>query len=185
MKITVRGKGIDVTDALKQYVEKKLGSMEKFFDETEVDAQARLRVESGEHIAELTIRYHSFYVRAEERSDDMYASIDAAADRLQKQYLKHKEKMDKKHRNGGGLRGAVAANAASAVDSEPIEEETAREDLITRRKSFSWKPMSEEEALMQMDLLGHNFFVFTNDQTERVNVVYARNDGTYGIIEPE
>ncbi len=176
MKITVRGKGTEVTDALRQYVEKKLSSMEKFFDDSEVDVQARLRVESGQHIAELTVHYHSFYVRAEERSDDMYASIDAAAHTLEKQYLKHKEKMDKKHR--AGLKDVVASAVSPVVDE-------FEEDLISKRKSFSWKPMSEEEALMQMDLLGHNFFVFTNDRTELVNVVYARKDGSYGIIEPE
>ena len=175
MRITVRGKGTEVTDALKQYVEKKLLSMEKYFD-SDAEVQARLRVESGQHIAELTAHYHSYYLRAEERSTDMYASIDAAADILESQYLKLKDKLDRKHRASGLKAAAVAA--------EP-EPESAAGNLIIKRKSFFWKPMNEEEAVMQMDLLGHNFFVFTNDRTELVNVVYARKDGSYGIIEPE
>lgn len=176
MKVLVRTKGTEVTDPLRVYAEKKLQSMDKYFED-DADGAVLLRVESGVHIAELTVHYHSYFLRAEQRSDDMYLSIDRSLDNLEKQYLKHKEKLDRKNRN----RGVKKVNLeAFKQDSEPVEEPG-----IIRRKSFQLKPMTEEEAVMQMDMLGHTFFVFTNAANGNVNVIYARKDGQYGIIESE
>lgn len=176
MKVLVRTKGTEVTDPLRNYAESKLQTMDKYFDD-DAEGSVLLRVESGIHIAELNVHYHSFFLRAEQRSDDMYLSIDRALESLEKQYLKHKEKLDHKHRS----RGVKKVNMeVFQKDSEPIEEPG-----IIRRKSFQLKPMSEEEAVMQMDMLGHTFFVFTNAASGNVNVIYARKDGQYGIIESE
>ncbi len=177
MKVLVRTKGTEVTDPLRDYAENKLQSMEKYFDE-ETEGNVLLRVESGVHIAELTVHFHSYYLRAEQRSEDMYLSIDKALENLERQYLKHKDKLDRKHR----ARGVKKVNQDTfQVDSEPIVEDEG----IIRRKSFQLKPMTEEEAIMQMDMLGHTFFVFTNAANGNVNVIYSRNDGRYGIIESE
>lgn len=176
MRVMVRTKGTEVTDPLREYAESKLQSLDKYFDK-EAEGSVMLRVESGVHIAEMTVHVHSYFLRAEQRSDDMYLSIDRALDSLEKQYLRHKEKLDRKHRG----RGIKKVNKeVFREEAEPAEEQT-----IIRRKAFQLKPMTEEEAMMQMDMLGHSFFVFTNAETDQVNVLYARKDGQYGLIESE
>lgn len=175
MKSTVRAKGTEVTDALRIYVEKKLENLEKYFDDAE--ATVMLRLESGVHIAEVTIRFHSYTLRAEHRTGDMYASIDVAFENLERQYLRHKTKLDKKHKS----RGVKEVNKQEF--DRTVRE--APEGTILRRKVFQLKPMNEEEAIMQMELLGHSFFVFMNAATEQVNVLYRRTDGAYGLIESE
>lgn len=172
MKITVRGKGIQITNALKQHVEKRLGRMEKYFiDETE--AQVTLTVEKDRHVVEVTIPVNGYLIRGEEETNDMYASIDMVVDKLEKQVNKYKTKLAKKLRNN------------SFKDIVGKTEVTYEEPVIKRTKSFSIKPMPPEEAILQMNLLGHSFFVFSNAETEQVNVVYRRKDGNYGLIEPE
>lgn len=172
MKITVRGKNIQVTDALREHVEKRLGRLDKFF-EADTEAQVTLTVERDRHVVEVTIPLNGYILRGEEETGDMYSSIDLVVDVLEKQIEKYKTKLAKKLRS--------ANFKAAAAD----EEDQYEKPKILRTKHFSIKPMDVEEAIMQMNLLGHSFFVFSNAETEQINVVYRRKDGNYGLIEPE
>lgn len=175
MKLNISGKNIDVTPALKRHVEKKIGKLSRHFDDN-VEAQVTLSVEKDRHIAEVTIPLKSGMIaRGETETPDMYSSIDQVVDKLEKQIDKYKTKLiNKKKRNNFKMTGHVM---------KPKEERD--EPKIVKVKRFAIKPMDEEEAVMQMDLLGHDFFVFTNAKTNEVNVVYKRKDGNYGLIEPE
>lgn len=172
MKITVRGKGTQVTNALKEYVEKRIGRLDKFFIEN-TEAQVTLTVEKDRHVVEVTIPVNGYIIRGEEETGDMYASIDLVVDKLEKQIEKYKTKLARRVKNGS-LKDFVGKNDSSL-----------EEPKIVRTKSFSIKPMPPEEAILQMNLLGHSFFVFSNAETDQVNVVYRRKDGNYGLIEPE
>jgi len=171
MKIIVRGKNIEVTNALKDYVERKLVKLEKYLDLSE--AQVTLVVVKDTHKVEVTIPVNGMILRGEEATGDMYASVDLVIEKLEKQINKYKGKLSKKIRVEGK---AVPA----AADNESFEE-----PFIKKTKRFAVKPMPVEEAVMQMNLLGHSFFVFSNAETEEVNVLYKRKDGNYGLIEPE
>ncbi|MBP2651828.1 MAG: yvyD [Firmicutes bacterium] len=175
MAMTVRGKNIEVTPALKDYVEKRIGKITKHF-ETLNDIIVILTVEKGRHIVEVTVPVNGMLLRGEESTTDMYASIDLVIDKLEKQIEKYKTKLTRKLRNSGVLKGEVAS---SGHDLE------VDEFKIVKTKRFAVKPMTTEEAIMQMNLINHDFFVFTNAETEDVNVLYRRKDGNYGLIEPE
>jgi len=170
MVINVRGKNIDVTNALKEYVEKKLLKLEKYFDLSE--AQVTLVVEKGTHKVEVTIPINGLILRGEEETGDMYASIDLVVEKMEKQINKYKARFNKKAR----VEGKSAPSAA---------EDTYEEPRIMKTKRFAIKPMPVDEAVMRMNMLGHSFFVFSNADTEEVNVLYKRKDGNYGLIEPE
>lgn len=172
MNVNVRGKHIEVTPALKEYVEKRIGKLDKYFDDLR-DAQVRLAVEKGTHKVEVTIPVNGMILRGEERTDDMYASIDQVVEKLEKQINKYKAKFSKKTRTLETKAGEIPPKF------DEIEEQ------IVRTKRFAIKPMPVEEAIMQMNLLGHSFFVFSNAETEEVNVLYIRKDGNIGLIEPE
>lgn len=177
MKITVTGKNIDVTDALRENALKKISKLEKYFN-PDVEAQVTLSVQKNHHIIEVTIPFGGIILRGEEVTEDMYSSIDKVLEKLEKQIRKHKTRLERKLRE----------NSFKQVDSIPIDpddKEEAYNPLIVKTKRFAIKPMPVDEAVMQMDLLGHNFFVFLNAETEEVNVVYKRKDGRYGLIEPE
>lgn len=177
MNYIISGKNIDVTDALKEKVISKVGKLEKFFySSTEV--QVTLSVEKNSHIVEVTIPFDGFIVRAEESNDDMYTSIDKVIDVLERQILKNKTRLAKKL-HGGALKNL--AESGTSDDAQEIEEEYK----IVRTKKFAIKPMAIEEAILQMNLLGHEFFMFANSETDQTNVVYRRKDGNYGLIEPE
>ena len=178
MKVLVRTKGIDLTDALEKYVEGKAESfVHKYFaDDSNVDVQSRLKIENEKHIAEVTIHFHAYVLRGESSTLDMYASIDEAFQKLETQYRKHKERLGRKNSKIHGLKETVYQEAEE-VKEIPIE--------VIRRKRFTMKPMMEEEAILQMDLLGHNFFVYLDESTDNVHVVYKRKEGQYGIIEAE
>ncbi|UOF91380.1 ribosome-associated translation inhibitor RaiA [Fodinisporobacter ferrooxydans] len=181
MKVKVRGDNIQITGALQEYVERKLGRLDKFFDATPThDVQVTLSVIHGIHTVEVTMIVQGMIIRAEEKSGDMYASIDLVADKLEKQIEKHKSKVVKKAKKQSG-RKLFQESGSSALAYSYDEEDDAQ---VVRVKRFAMKPMAVEEAIMQMDLLGHSFFVFSNSDTEKVNVVYRRNDGQYGLIEP-
>ncbi len=170
MVVVVRGKNIEVTNALKEYVERKINKLEKYLELK--DAQVTLKVEKGTHRVEVTIPINGMILRGEEATEDMYASIDLVVDKLEKQINKYKTRLSKKLK----------------VDSKtpaPAGQEEYEEPVIKKTKRFAFKPMPIEEAVMQMNLLGHSFFVFSNSDTEEVNVVYKRHDGNYGLIEPE
>ncbi|QSX07999.1 ribosome-associated translation inhibitor RaiA [Alkalibacter rhizosphaerae] len=174
MRIIVYGKNIDVTAGMKSMLEKKLSRLDKYFN-PEVDATATMSTQKGKHILEVTIPINGTILRAEESSDDMYASIDSAVDKLEGQLRKHKTKLEKKMKDHTSIRLDF-----SSVANEPASEEPT----VVKTKRFPIKPMSPDEASLQMDLLGHNFFVFLNSESDEVNVVYKRKDGNYGLIEP-
>lgn len=173
MKTIISGKSIIITDALKNTIEKKLSKLDKYFLDG-VEATATLSVEKNRHKIEVTIRLPKGIIRAEEETDDMYASLDKAVDVLERQIRKHKTKLHKMVHNGDTIK---FENIPNGIISEKDLE-------IVKTKKFAMKPMFEEEAVLQMELLRHSFFVFMNAKTDEVNVVYKRKDGNYGLIEP-
>jgi len=175
MAISVRGKNLEITPALKDYVEKRVKKVTKYFDKTG-DIAVILKVVKGHHQVEVTVPVDGILLRGEESTSDMYASIDQVMDKIEKQIEKHKTKLAKKFR-GGGFR----ADVASSVVVPEVEEE----GIIVRTKKFAVKPMDSEEAVMQMNLMNHDFFMFLNTETEQVNLVYRRKDGQFGLLEPE
>ena len=179
MKFMISGRDIEVTEALKDYAKEKIGKISKYFDDdTVIEAQISLHVESERHMVEVTMFVDGLTLRAETKTGDMYASIDGVADKLARQVRKYKSKIRRK------LREEKLKFEEEIVESRYEEEEDEEEPQIVRTKRFAMKPMGAKEAAMQMDLLDHDFFVFSNAETEEVNVVYKRNDGDYGLIEP-
>ncbi|NLP36160.1 MAG: ribosome-associated translation inhibitor RaiA [Firmicutes bacterium] len=175
MKLNVRGKNIEATDALKQYAEKKISKIDKYFD-VDAEAQVTMSVVRDVHKVEVTATINGLILRAEEATDDMYASIDQVVDKLERQISKYKTRINRKARKSGLI--TPAGQNASAEEWE--------DDLvIVKTKRFVIKPMQEEEAILQMNLLGHDFYVFANaENDDEINVVYRRKDGKYGLIEP-
>ncbi|MDA8440857.1 MAG: ribosome-associated translation inhibitor RaiA [Peptococcaceae bacterium] len=170
MIINVRGKHIEVTDALREYAEKRVGKLAKYFDDIE-DIQVTLLVEKDRHRVEVTAHVNGIILRGEEQTSDMYSSIDLVVEKLEKQIEKYKTRLAKK------VRGAAFNNLPVDLREEEIE--------VIRNKRFAVKPMDLDEAIMQMNLVGHSFYVFANADTEEINVVYKRKDGNFGLIEPE
>lgn len=172
MKYTYTGKGLEVTEALKARVEKKLGKMERYFRE-EPEATVRFKLQKGaRNIVEITMSVAGVILRAEECSNDMYLSIDRAVDKLESQVRRYRTKLEKR------------LHAAEIEPEIAPEYEEASYDVV-RVKKFAVKPMSVEDAVTQMELLGHNFFLFLNEDTDSMCVVYRRNDESYGLLEPE
>ena len=175
MKFTYAGKGIEVTDSLKDRVEKKLAKLDRYFDR-EAEAIIRFRQQrGGRNIAEITVSVRGLMLRAEEVSNDMYLSIDRAVDKLESQIRRYRTKMEKHLRD--------IPDATEVVPAEPAYE-AATYDVV-RVKKFPVSPMDVEEAITQMELLGHNFFLFMNSETNTLCVIYRRNDGSYGLLQPE
>jgi putative sigma-54 modulation protein len=179
MKIAVRGKNIEATPALVDYAHKRLGKLDKHFDET-ADVQVVLSVIRDNHMVEVTVFLNGLIIRGEESTADMYASIDMVVDKLERQIKKYKTRMNKSLRQRG-MRVISEKHAATEAEERAGEEEPR----LVKTKRFPLKPMSVEEAILQMDLLGHNFFVFASSDSDSISVVYRRNDGNYGLIEPE
>ncbi len=177
MKFIVRGKNIEITDALRGYCEDKIGKVKKYFDEYDklIEAQIALEILKGRHIVEVTLFVDGLILRAEDKTEDMYASIDGVVEKLEGQIRKYKTKINRK------LRADKKEILSHFSESDEKEEDQPK---IVKTKKFAIKPMHVEEAVMQMDLLHHDFFVFSNAKTQEVNVVYKRNDGNYGLIEP-
>jgi putative sigma-54 modulation protein len=175
MMIAVRGKNINVTPALKEYAEKRLGKLDKYFNGA--DAQVNLSVAKESHIVEVTVLVNGLILRGEESTDDMYASIDLVVDKLEKQIDKYKTKLSRRIRDGN-----IKSIVNEQVQRSPAEDDEPR---VVRTKRFTMKPMPVEEAILQMNLVGHDFFVFINADTEQVNVIYRRKDRNYGLIEPD
>lgn len=174
MKLNFTGKNIEVTEALKDVTEKKLGKLDKYF-QGDVEGNVVYSVERNRKIIEITINLPGTILRAEEYSDDMYAAVDKAVDILERQIRKHKTKLQRRYTNGETIR---------FENIEPLHEEEDRPKVV-RTKRFDMKPMNVEEAILQMELLRHNFFVFMNADSDDINVLYKRKDGNYGLIEPE
>lgn len=175
MRISINGKNIEVSDYLRDLVTKKVSKLDKYFPE-DTEAHVLLAVERNRHIVEVTIPYSGGIIRGEEVSGDMYASIDTVLAKVEKQITRHRTKLEKNLREDA----FAGADFADYRDDEDDEEYS-----VVRVKRFSIKPMDVEEAVLQMELLGHSFYVFENADDGQVNVVYKRKDGNYGLIEPE
>jgi putative sigma-54 modulation protein len=174
MKITVNGKNVEVTKALQDYAAKKVTKISKFFEKSPIGAQVTLRTERGKNIVDLTIQVDGLLLRGEAKTDDMYGSIDEAIDKVERQIHKYKTRINRRFRHENQI-----------IMEGPVKLRQAGHPKIKRIKRFIVEPMSPEEAVMQMDLLGHSFFLFQNSDNEELNVVYKRKDGHYGLIEPE
>ncbi|TJY41969.1 ribosome-associated translation inhibitor RaiA [Cohnella pontilimi] len=185
MQYNIRGQRMEVTDALRDYVGKKLSRLERYFEAPpQSDVQVTMAVTKGQHAVEVTIPLPGVTLRAEEKRDDMYASIDCVVDKLERQIRKHKTKLNRKLRHEGTAR--LFKEEASATGSPPVSTLTHEDEdelELVRTKRFSMKPMDVEEAILQMNMVGHSFYVFANTDTKQVNVVYRRSDGKYGLIE--
>jgi putative sigma-54 modulation protein len=178
MNFIIRGENIEVTPALRSYVEKKVGRLDRYFsDELSSDVYVTLKVIRDMQSVEVTIPIPKLLLRAEEKHEDMYASIDLVIEKLERQIRKHKTKLNRRLRTDNTIKQAYF---------NPTPEDASEEDMeIVRIKRFNLKPMDPEEAVLQMDLLGHNFFVFNDSVEGTVSVVYKRKDGRYGLIQPE
>jgi putative sigma-54 modulation protein len=188
LEVEIYGRNMDVTDRINDYVAKKVSKLDRYLpdiDEARVDLAyiKSARSASDRQVAEITVRGKGFILRSEERSEDIFAAFDTALDKMQRRIERYKGK----HTRGRGD-GRSAAEATQDLGVETfVDEETGElRPLIARRKQFVLTPMNELEALEQMSLLGHeNFFVFFNANTNIINVLYRRRDGSYGLIEPQ
>ena len=173
MRVTVIGKNINVTPALKEIVEKKISKLDKYF-QPDTEARATLTVQKNRQILEVTIPFNGVILRCEEATDDMYKSIDLVEAKLERQIRKQKTKLQR--RNNESLR-------FNSIKEIAVEDDEDGE--IVKVKKFNIKPMNTEEAILQMELVQHNFFVFKDADTNNVNVIYKRKDGNYGLLEPD
>jgi len=176
MKITISGKNIDVTEGLKAAVNEKLGKLEKYFT-PDTNVIVTLSVEKERQKIEVTIPVKGNIIRSEQVSNDMYVSIDLVEEVIERQLRKYKNKLVAREQEGG--------NFKQEFFEEDDKIEDAGEIKIVRTKKFGFKPMYPEDACVQMELLGHDFYVFCNAESDEVNVVYRRKNGTFGLIEPE
>lgn len=177
MEINIRGEKIKVTDAMKKYVEEKLGKLDKYLKSSD-DARANVivKVKGHEDTVEITIPLKSFILRSEETQEDFYAAVDKTIDKLERQIRKNKTRIMAKQ---------PKQTYDFVLESIELENEEKENSKIIKRKTIEVKPMDEEEAILQMELLGHQFYMFKDSTTNEVAVVYKRNDGNYGIIEAE
>ncbi len=173
MKFNIRGQKITVTKAIKSYVEEKIGKLDKYFSNPDdLTANILVKVRGNDQIVEVTIPTKIVVLRAEEANDDLYASIDLVLSKLERQIRKNKTKMLSKPNKGNF--------DAFNLDFDAIKE---KNNKIVKRKTLDTKPMSEEEAILQMELVDHPFFIFRNSKNDNIDVVYKRKDGNYGIIQ--
>jgi ribosome hibernation promoting factor len=179
MRLQVKGKNVEVSEAIRTYAEEKLGRLERqLADPTRVELELAVEKNpsiAANHVAEATIWTKGPVLRAKESATDMRASIDLLAEKLERQVTRYREKRRRRPRSGNG-------RAPEPSIAFPADEEL--ESLIVKTKQFSVTPMSPEEAVLQLELVGHDFFVFRNEESDGINVVYRRHDGGYGLIEP-
>jgi putative sigma-54 modulation protein len=186
MQLTITGRNIEINDTLRNYVEKKIGRLDRYLPNI-IDGRVELEKDEGaraaedRQVAQVTLRTKNAVLRAEEASNDIFASIDAVVDKMQRQADRYKNKRRSKR-----IDEALQAQAATAVleDVEADEEADGR-PTVSRVKQFDMIPMDEEEAIAQMELLGHDFYVFFNVNQNQINVLYRRRNGQYGLIQPE
>jgi len=174
MKYNIRGDKMVVTDAIKDYVETKLGKLDKYFKESDMTANVLAKIRGNRQIIEVTIPTSKFILRSEEEHEDLYAAIDLVVDKLERQIRKNKTRLKKQNTDN-----TVKEFSFDYEDLEVIEPE----EKIVKRKTIEMKPMDEEEAMLEMDLLGHEFFVYKDMDTNKICVLYKRKDGNYGLIE--
>ena len=176
MKITFRGKNIEITEAIEEKVSEKLSKLDKYFIVSEnVEAKVLVRTYPYGQKIEVTIPTEYVLLRAEVVDQDLYNAIDLVIDKLEGQIRKYKTRLNRKSKDN-----KLAFNLASI---EPLEEK--EEDVLVKTKTITPKPMDMEEAIMQMELIGHSFFVYRDTETDAISIVYRRNDGDYGLIETE
>lgn len=173
MKYNIRGEKLVITDAIKDYTEEKLGKLDKYFKDDDITANVLAKVRGNSQIVEVTIPTSKFILRSEEEHDDLYAAIDLVTDKLERQIRKNKTRLN---------RNVKESVKEFNFDYELPMEEEAKETVV-KRKKLEMKPMSEEEAVLEMELLGHSFFVYKDMDTDSINVLYKRKDGDYGLIE--
>jgi putative sigma-54 modulation protein len=181
MELTIKGKNVEITDRLRDYVNKKMGKLDRYLP-TISEVWVELSVEGTKaaedrQVCQVTIRSNGTILRAEERSEDMFNSIDTVLDKMYRQIARYKGKRQNRWRG--------AATPMEPLPSEYEEEYEEEPTSIVRYKRFQMAPMTSEEAIEQMELLGHNFFVFFNAEEGQINVLYRRKDGNYGVIQPE
>ena len=177
MKIALRGDKIKITDAMQEYAKEKLERLDKYLDNSEnVSANLVVKVQNYKQKVEVTIPLKNFILRAEEVQDDFYAAVDTVVDKIERQIRKNKTKLQSKK---------IKDSKEIVFDYIEDYKEEDNEEIIVKRKKIEVKPMSEEEAIIQMDLLGHQFYLFKDADTMKPALVYKRNDGQYGVIETD
>ena len=176
MKYNIRGDKLEVTDAINNYVESKLDRLNKYFKEDNILANVLLRVRGNGQIIEVTIPTDKFILRSEESDKDLYAAIDLVTDKLERQIRKNKTRLNKQNFDNKFRE----FNFDFELDDS---EESTDSEAIVKRKKLEMKPMDEEEAILEMNLLGHEFFVYKDMHTNSINILYKRKDGNYGLIE--
>ena len=175
MEFIIRGDKLKITDAMNDYIEEKLGKLEKYLKNSDdVRVNVIVKVKNHEQRVEITIPLKTYILRSEETKDDFYAAVDKAVDKLERQIRKNKTRMMSKQ---------VKTNID--FDMSVIEPEKEDEKKILKRKVVEVKPMNEEEAILQMELLGHQFYMYKDSESEKTAVVYKRTDGNYGVLEAE
>lgn len=173
MRFNIHGKKIDVTESIKSYIEEKIGRLDKYFENPDnVTATALIKLRGKDQVVEVTINANKFILRGEESHKDLYASIDKVSDKIERQIRKNKTRLKKK-----------TVKDISKDFVLDFEEKEENDNVIVKRKVIENKPMSEEEAILQMELLGHEFFAYKNEETKEVNILYRRKDGDYGVLE--
>jgi len=184
MDISIRGRNITVTDRLNEYITKKTSRLDRYLpaiDEAHMDlSREKTRSAQDRQVAQLTVRSRGTILRAEERNSDLFAAIDAVLDKMQRQITRYKDRLRSRGEQSAGENPHMAV-----VEAERAAEAESPAGEIVRTKRFPISPMSAEEALEQMELLGHDFYVFFNADTESINVLYRRKDGNYGLLQPE
>ena len=190
MEIVVRGRNVTVTERMEEYVEKKIGKLERYLpiiDEARMElSQEETRSAQHRMIAQLTVRSRGKVLRAEERDQDLFAAIDLVAEKMQRQITRFKDRLYSK----GQMRGAETVRVPETAEAVAAVEAVAEAEVepvgsIVRTKTFLVTPMNPEEAIEQMELLGHDFFVFFNSDVDGINVLYRRRSGDYGLLQPE
>ena len=174
MEVLVRGNKIDITDSMKDYVKEKLAKLDKYTLDDDIKATVNVKVRSYSQKVEVTIPLKTLILRAEEESSDFYSAVDLVIDKLERQIRKNKTKLKKKEKEG-----------IKEFNIDDIIDLSDSEDKEIKRKKISIKPMNLDEAILQMELLGHNFFMYKDSDIEKIAVVYKRHDGGYGVIEEE
>lgn len=183
MRVQVRGKGVEVTDALREYADRKVNKLTKHFAQLN-GATVTETVQGKQHRVEVQLDGDGITLRGEEHGEDMYAAIDRVVDKLERQMQKYKGRSPRNGHHHHGHHGEVVSPRTAPVEIEGMEDEVPT-GRIVRHKRFEIKPISPNEAVAQMELLSHDFFVFENAETGEVNVLYRRDDDNYGLLEPE
>lgn len=179
LNYNIRAENFEVTEAIRAYVEKKISKLERFFEDApDANVNVKMKTYSDKTAkVEVTIPLPRLVLRAEEKSEELYGSIDLVSDKLERQLRKHKTKINRRPRKG--------VDGIKVEATKTVENETEKEFEIVRNKQFQLKPMNSEEAVLQMNMLGHDFFIYNDADTETTNIVYKRRDGKFGLIETE